>query len=424
MSSPEEGECLTDTTDSKEPLPREVWLLIVANVVVALGYGVVAPVLPQYARHFGVSISAATFVITAFALMRLVSAPPAGLLVQHLGERRVYISGLLIVALSTGACAFAQSYWQLLLFRSLGGLGSAMFTVSSLGLMIRISPPDARGRVAGLFSSGFLVGSVGGPVLGSVTAGLGLAAPFVIYGTALLVAAGVVFVFLRHSTVAAPEASGEPVVSVREVLRHRAYRAALFSNFATGWAAFGLRIALVPLFVVEGLGHSAGYAGLALATFAIGNISVVIPSGYLSDRVGRRKLLLVGLFVSAVTTVLVGFTSSWPIFLAAAYVTGAATGVFVAPQQAAVADIVGNKARGGTAVATFQMMADFGSIIGSLAVGQIADRASFGWAFAVSGAVLFVAAVGWFFAPETRGSAPAEPTPARALGPEAGGEVP
>ena len=61
-------------------------MLIAANVVVALGYGVVSPVLPQYARNFGVSISAATFVITAFALMRLVSAPASGLLVQRLGS--------------------------------------------------------------------------------------------------------------------------------------------------------------------------------------------------------------------------------------------------------------------------------------------------------------------------------------------------
>ncbi len=424
MSSSREGDCPSATTDAKEKLPREVWLLIAANVVVALGYGVVAPVLPQYARHFGVSISAATFVITAFALMRLIAAPPAGLLVQRLGERRVYISGLLIVALSTGACAFAQTYWQLLLFRSLGGLGSAMFTVSSLGLMIRISPADARGRVAGLFSSGFLVGSVAGPVLGSLTAGLGLAAPFVIYGAALLVAAAVVFVSLRNSEVAVPQASTEPTVSVRTVLRHRAYRAALFSNFATGWAAFGLRIALVPLFVVEGLGYGAGFAGLALATFAIGNISVVIPSGYLSDRVGRRKLLLVGLTVSAAATVLVGFTTSLPIFLAAAYVTGAATGVFVAPQQAAVADIVGSKARGGTAVATFQMMADLGSIVGSVAVGQVAEHASYAAAFLVSGGILLLAALGWLFAPETRGLPPAQPTPVRAIGPEAGGEVP
>ena len=421
MSSTAEGDCPTAT---KERLPREVWVLIAANVVVALGYGVVAPVLPQYARHFGVSISAATFVITAFAVMRLVAAPPAGLLVQRLGERRVYISGLLIVALSTGACAFAQTYWQLLLFRSLGGLGSAMFTVSSLGLMIRISPPDARGRVAGLFSSGFLVGSVCGPVLGSLTAGFGLAAPFMIYGTALLIAAAVVFFSLRHGSFAAPAVSTEPAVSLRVVMRERAYRAALFSNFATGWAAFGLRIALVPLFVVEALGHGAGIAGLALATFAVGNVSVVIPSGYLSDRIGRRKLLIVGLTVSAASTILVGFTSSLPVFLAAAYVTGAATGIFISPQQAAVADIVGNKARGGTAVATFQMMADFGSIIGSLVVGQVAEHASFGTAFIVSGVVLLLAALAWTVAPETRGRPPVEHTPARALGPEAGGEVP
>ncbi len=421
MSSEAEGDC---STKARERLPREVWMLVAANVVVALGYGVVAPVLPQYARHFGVSISAATFIITAFALMRLISAPPAGLLVQRLGERRVYISGLVIVALSTGACAFAETYWQLLLFRSVGGLGSAMFTVSSLGLMIRISPPDARGRVAGMFSSGFLIGSVGGPVLGSLTVGFGLAAPFIIYGVALLVAATVVFVSLRHSTVAAPEVNTEPAISVRTVLRHRAYRAALFSNFATGWAAFGLRIALVPLFVVEALGYGTGFAGLALATFAIGNISAVIPSGYLSDRIGRRKLLIVGLTVSAASTVLVGYTSSLPVFLAAAYVTGAATGIFVSPQQAAVADIVGNKARGGTAVATFQMMADLGSIFGSLAVGQIAEHTSFTWAFVASGVVLLLAAIGWVFAPETRGLPPVRPTPVRALGPEAGGEVP
>jgi MFS family permease len=422
VSSRAENDC--EKVADKPPLPREVWLLVSANVVVALGYGVVAPVLPQYARHFGVSISAATFVITAFAVLRLVAAPPAGFLVQRMGERRVYISGLIIVALSTGACAFADTYWQLLVFRSLGGLGSAMFTVSSLGLMIRISPADARGRVSGLFSSGFLVGSVGGPVLGSLTAGFGLAAPFVIYGAALLVAAAVVFFSLRGSAIVAAEDTAEAPVSVREVLRHRAYRAALFSNFATGWAAYGLRIALVPLFVVEGLGRGTGFAGLALATFAIGNVSVVIPSGYLSDKIGRRKLLLVGLTVSAVSTAAVGYTTSLPTFLAAAYVTGAATGIFVSPQQAAVADIVGSKARGGTPVALFQMMADFGSIFGSMAVGKIAELASFDTAFLVSGIVLGLAALGWVFAPETRGSHPSDHTPARALGPEAGGEVP
>jgi MFS family permease len=412
------------TESAKPTLPREVWLLVCANVVVALGYGVVAPVLPSYARHFGVTVSAATFVITAFAIMRLIGAPPAGLLVQRLGERRVYISGLLIVAVSTGACAFAETYWQLLLFRSAGGIGSAMFTVSSLGLMIRISPPDARGRVAGLFASGFLIGSVGGPALGSLTAGLGLSAPFLIYGAALLVAAAVVFLSLRNSAVAAADAEDLPTVSLRTVLRHRAYRAALFSNFATGWSSIGLRIALVPLFVVDVLGRGPGVAGLALATFAIGNVSAVIPSGFLSDRMGRRILLIVGLTVSAAATMLTGFTDSLPVFLAAAYVTGAATGMFISPQQAAVADVVGNKARGGSAVATFQMMSDLGGILGSFAVGLIAQHLSFQTSFVVTGVIMLAAAIGWVFAPETRPGPSAGPTPARPLGPDPADELP
>jgi ACDE family multidrug resistance protein len=426
VSSVAEGECSPDRPDDEaEPkLPREVWVLIAANVVIALGYGVVSPVLPQYARNFGVSISAATFVITAFSLMRLVSAPASGLLIEKMGERRVYLSGLLIVAVSTGACAFAQTYWQLLLFRSLGGFGSAMFTVSSLGLMIRVSPADARGRVAGLFSSAFLVGSVGGPVLGSLTVGLGLSAPFSIYGVALLIAAGVVFVSLRHSSLAAPAVDTEPAVTVRIALHNKAYRSALFSNFATGWSVFGLRIALVPLFITEVLHRGPRISGLALATFAIGNVAAVIPSGHLSDRIGRRTLLIVGLAVSGVGTLLVGLASSLTLFLAAALVAGAAAGIFTSPQQAAVADIIGSRARGGTAIATYQMMSDCGAIVGSLAVGQIAQHLTFGAAFVISGVILLVAAIGWVMAPETRMRAGSQPTPARALGPEVGGELP
>jgi len=409
---------------SKPALPSEVWVLITANAVIALGYGVVSPVLPQYARNFGVSISAATFVISAFAAMRLCFAPVSGILVQRLGERRVYVTGILIVALSTGACAFAQTYWELLVFRSLGGIGSTMFFVSSLGLMIRVSPEDARGRVAGMFSTAFLVGSVGGPVLGSLTAGLGLSAPFIIYGVALLIAAAVVFFRLRHSALAAPEEHSEPDVTFRVALRQKAYRAALLSNFATGWSVFGLRMALVPLFVAEVLGHDARMAGVALAVFAAGNVSAVIPSGYVSDRVGRRTLLIVGLTVSGIATATMGYASSIPLFLAGAYVAGAAAGMFSAPQQAAVADIVGSKARAGTALAAFQMMADFGSIVGSFGVGEIAQNFSFGAAFLISGGILLAAAAGWVLAPETRRRALVEPTPVRALGPEAGGELP
>ncbi len=368
----------------------------------ALGYGVVSPVLPAYARTFGVSIGAAMFVITSFSVMRLCFAPACGLLVQRLGERRVYLAGLLIVSVSTGACAFVQTYWQLLLFRAIGGIGSTMFFICALGLMIRISPAEARGRIAGLFATGFLVGAVAGPVVGSLTASLGLSAPFLVYGLALLIAATVVFYALRRSTLAAPAEQTRPAVTVRAALRHRAYRSALVSNFATGWSVFGLRIALVPLFVSDVLGRGPRMTGLVLATFAVGTLAAVLPSGYLSDRIGRRTLLIAGLSFCGVATVWVGASSSVPLFLGAAYLAGAASGMFSSPQQAAIADILGSTTRTGTAVATYQMMADLGVIVGSVAVGEIAEHFSFGWGFAVSGIILLAAAVSWMFAPETR----------------------
>ncbi|MGA7053592.1 MAG: hypothetical protein WBZ37_20435, partial [Mycobacterium sp.] len=54
-----------------EELPREVWILSWANIMIALGYGVVSPVLPSFARTFGVSITAVAFLITVFSVSRL-----------------------------------------------------------------------------------------------------------------------------------------------------------------------------------------------------------------------------------------------------------------------------------------------------------------------------------------------------------------
>ena len=128
-------------------------------------------------------------IVAIFAFMRLVFAPAGGALIARLGERPVYVAGLLIVAASTAACAFAQGYWQLLLFRGLGGIGSVMFTVASMALVIRLAPPESRGRVSGAYASAFLVGNVCGPIVGGLLAGFGLRVPFLAYAAALVIAA-------------------------------------------------------------------------------------------------------------------------------------------------------------------------------------------------------------------------------------------
>ncbi|WP_424807408.1 MFS transporter [Rhodococcus sp. 27YEA15] len=378
-------------------LPREIWVLVAASFVIALGFGLVAPALPQFALSFDVSVTAATIVISSFAFMRLVFAPMSGSLVQKLGEQPVYIAGLLIVALSTGACAFAQDYWQLLVLRSLGGIGSTMFTVSALGLIIRISPADGRGRVSGLYATSFLMGSIGGPLVGGLLLRFGLRVPFLIYAASLVVAALVVFVSLRGSQLAAPDTSSSTKsMTLREGLRSPVFRAALGSNLAFGGVIFGVRVAMVPLFVVEFLQRDASVAAYALTVFAIGNALVLVASGRLSDRFGRKPFVVAGLLLCGGGTMVMGLTDSLVVFFVISAVTGVGSGLMSPAQQAAIADVVGSSARGGPVLAVFQMMSDVGGVVLPVCAGLLVDHLSYSAAFAIMGAVVALSSIGWF----------------------------
>src|SRR5581483_8393193 len=371
---------LAALTGGRPPrLPGEIWVLVATAFLVAVGYGLVSPALPSFARTFGVGISAASAVVSAFAVFRLGFAPVSGRLVNAFGERRIFIIGLLVVAGSTGACALAHSYWQLLTFRAVGGVGSTMFTVSALSLLVKLSPPAQRGRASGLWGTGFLLGSITGPLFGGGLVAVSLRAPFVVYALVLVVTAAVGAVFLRRSTLTtAIIDSDQPALTLRAALRIRAYRAALAGNFSNGWLNYGVRVALVPLFVVEGLGQRPSWAGIALGVFAAGNATTLLLSGRWADRRGRRPPILLGLLISALATGSLGWITSLPVFLVVSLLGGLGGGLVNPPLNAVVADVIGGRARGGPVLAGFQMVADLGTIIGPVLAGVLAEGTSYG----------------------------------------------
>src|SRR5712691_11456332 len=139
-------------------LPPEVAILTAVSFTVALGYGIVAPAIPAFARQFGVSVTAAAGVISVFALLRVVGALPAGRLADRFGESGVMAAGIALVAVSSVLAGLSQSFAELLVLRGSGGVGSAMFSISAQALLLGTVPGDQGGRASGLFSGGFLVG--------------------------------------------------------------------------------------------------------------------------------------------------------------------------------------------------------------------------------------------------------------------------
>ena len=381
-------------------MPREVWVLVSAGFVIALGYGVVAPALPQFAHSFGVGVTAASAIVSVFAAMRLACAPTSGRLVTRFGERPMYLLGVFIVALSTLASAFAQTYWQLMIFRGLGGVGSVMFSLSALGLMIRISPPEARGRISGLYSSSFVLGSISGPMLGGALIGFGLRVPFLVYAVALFGAIAVVHVQLRGTDLAELDDSPTNAMPLADALRVGGYRSAVATAAIFGWV-YAMRVSIVPLYFTLVLDQPDGVAGLALATYACGDVIAMMPAGRLADRIGRRPLIVLGMTTLALATLVLAFTGSVWVAFASTLVGGIGTGMVSPAQQAVLADVMYGHGRGGPVLVTYQMSQDLGTVIGPVAAGFLAQEWGFPTAFTATAALAMCAAVGWIVVRDT-----------------------
>lgn len=380
-----------DALRARGTLPREVYVLGLIAFCVAVGFGVLVPVLPVFARSFGVGKLEVGAVISAFALMRLVSSPFCGRLITRFSERLVMAVGIFIVAISSGLAGLAHSYVQLLTLRGIGGIGSAMFTVSATTLLLTSVDASVRGRAAGFFQGGFLLGGMTGPAIGGVLSAISLTAPFFFYAATLAVAGTVGLVLLRVRSERAGGAPDLPVVPFRDVLGDVRYQAALFTNFAQGWTSFGVRASLVPLLIVEVLDRPPSWTGIAFACAAVAQTLAVGPAGRFVDTVGRRPAMIGGSALAAVSIMAVAFSPSIWFLIGALALYGVAAAFLGTAPAATVGDAAGG--RGGTAVAVFSMCSDIGAIVGPLVAGLLADQLSYPVAFGV-GAALMLAASG------------------------------
>ncbi|OZE17635.1 hypothetical protein CH262_25570 [Rhodococcus sp. 05-2255-1e] len=370
-------------------VPGPVYALAFVNVCIGLGYGVVAPVIPVFARDFGVTDLAASSVVSIYAFTRVLASFGASRLLLRFDERTILTAGLLMAATSSLAAAFAPTFLSLLLLRAVGGVGTAMFTVSGQQLLFRYSTPDTGGRTASVFQSGFLIGGVLGPVIGGAVALVSLRAPFLTHAVTLVVGVAVVWFAFRssdrtdvangvvHDTSTRPEP-----MTLRAALGERGFRASIASNFANGWVGNGVRFTLVPLFVATVIGGSPFVSGLVLVVGAVVQIVVVKPAGRLVDSWGRRPMLAFGSGLILLGLVVLAIVPTLPILVLTMVLWGVGGTCAMVASAATVGDVLAG--RGGSPIAVYQVTFDVGTMLGPLVAGAVAAQASYSLAFTAS----------------------------------------
>ena len=388
-------------SEAPSPFRRpEFRKLLAISITVALGFGMVIPVFPLYAKSFGVSLAAVGLVQVVFGGTRFSFGLVGGLVVDRFGERACTIAGLLIVSLSSYAAGFSTTFIQFVLARGFGGAGSALFIAGLMNRILRIIEPAAMGRATGAFRSSFLVGIGIGPALGGIVAKeFGLAAPFHFYATGLILAAVIAYVVMGGEAIVRPADKKSPIEALRAarpLFGDRRYVAALLATFVGWWTISGPAQVMGALFAEDKLGFSPTKIGFAVTLLSIGEILILLVAGKASDRYGRRSVLVPSLLISALATGLLGQIEGAPnLYFPLMILIGFGIAAGGTAAGGLMADAL-PRGGSGAAVGVNQMAGDLGYLIAPVATLTLAQETSFGVAYifgALPAALIFLYAL-------------------------------
>jgi len=346
-------------------------LSLVSGCVI-LGVSIISPILPQYALSFSIPVALVGWAITAFALARLVTDIPAGLLADRFGRKRNMIAGLVLIILSAIGAGLADTYAWLIFARVVGGIGSALYMTAATTWVVQVTAGKARGRYMSLYTGLVLAGTIFGPTIGGYTAArFGLNAPF--FAWAALGVAGLIATIPLNEPVDSSQAerSKMRVKDILSVLSNRPFMLVNCAVLALFFLRIGVRSTLVPLYASLNLGLSEERIGILLTAAAVATALITFPSGWLSDRVGRKRPMMACLFLSGIAVLLIPMQESLAGLTGIMAFYGLATGLqgSIAAWPADVAP----KGKLGTSMGMYRVMADIGMVLGPITATYIAD---------------------------------------------------
>lgn len=375
-----------------------------------LGFGSIVPVVPLYARSFDVPLAAIGATIAAYGLARFLSSLPAGQISDRFGRRHALAIGGLITVLGNVLCALAPSYLAFLGARFVAGFGAGFVITASQIILVDISTPERRGRIMSTYTGVFAFAVGMGPVPGGFLAEhFGLPAPFWAYSVMGAVAAALAWLrvpetrFLRTAT-GDRSSAGRPsfATQVRLLTSQRGFLLVSLVSFATFFARTGALFNIIPVLGQERLGLGTDQIGLGLATISVMAVVLAYPSGALSDRFGRKVLIVPSTLLTGVSFFLFLLAPSYLWFMVACLVWSFAAGVGSSAPSAYAADIT-PAGMNAAAMSSFRMLGETGYVIGPLLLGFAADALGVDAALALTSTLVVLVGLAFArFAPETR----------------------
>jgi EmrB/QacA subfamily drug resistance transporter len=395
------------------------WILGLTSLsffMVVLDSLVVITALPRMQEDLHVSLPTLQWTVNAYGIVFAAGIITAAALGDRFGRRSVFVAGLALFTLASGACALAPSAATLIAARTVQGIGAAAVLPLSLTILTNAFPAERRGTIVGIYGGLAGVAVASGPLIGgALTQGIDwhwifwVNVPLGVIAVALsarllpesygartrldlpgvaLVSAGVVGLvwglvranqqgwgsaeivasltagaLLITAFLAWEDRARAPILPLR-LLRIRAFAAGNATQFLMTGAIFGGAF-LVSQFFQFALGYSPLATGVRLLPFTLAPVFIAPIAGALSDRLGRRPLIVAGLTLQAVgfawVAAIASPHSSLVVLLLALFLAGAGISMALPAVPTAVLSAVAPEEMG-TASGVNNMMQRFGSV--------------------------------------------------------------
>jgi MFS family permease len=344
-----------------------------------------SPLLPNVPQPLLVGI-----LISLYGIFNSALQPLTGALSDRMSRRLPFIlGGLLLMAMGTFAFAFANRYLDLLFIRAVQGVGVALTVPAALALLATSTKKETRGNAMGIYTTFRMVGFAVGPLVGGFLQ--------VTYGFDAVFFTGTAFLLLAMVLVRVLVKEQPVDVSANRAKPLRIFNPEVFSTamVSLGVAMFFMASAFSMMTTLENefnarLNETALGFGIAFSALTFSRLVFQIPLGRLSDRIGRKPLLITGLIAMAPATAMLGLATSTLQLTGMRVFQGLASAAIAAPGFALAGDLsrVGGE---GQQMSLMSMGFGFGIAIGPLLAGILAVH-SFELPFFIGGLACLVGA--------------------------------
>ena len=350
------------------------------------------PVLPLFAASLNATPAEIGWIVMASTIPGVLISYPAGALSDHLGKRRVLLASLVVFASAPFLYLVIETAWQLMAVRFYHGFATAIFgTVATAAIAERYSAERAA-RLS-IYSSVTIVGRSIAPFLGGALISLAsFGAVYIACAIAGVLALGTGLLLRDDAPPAAKKKLELPHFwsSLRTVLRDRGIMLVSLVE-AAQYLVFGAIEAFLALYA-SSLGIPAWQIGIILGAQLLSIVFIKPLMGRVSDRVGRRRVILPGLLIGAASVALLPFFPSFLGLSVLSLAFGLGFATVTSSTAALVADLT-KDGRYGSSMGVLRTVMDVGQSIGSVLTGFMVGVAGYASAFTLLAAILVAAAL-------------------------------